>query len=102
MGLGMSNATHARSRSGSDQIINHVKADIDNIIKVLDGPEYDELLKQVKNNWSGAACDAFIEDLESKKKNLKTNINGFKTKIETIVNEDYRTFRNAQKDMYTK
>lgn len=102
MGLEITNATHARSQAGTTSIINNINGDINRAVKALDGQAYDTLIKTVKNNWAGEACDDFIADLEKKKKNLKANMNGLKAKIESVVNEDFNNFKKAQGNIYKK
>ena len=52
--------TYGRSQASTDAMINDVLADIDRVIKIIDGEKYTELKKLANTYWSGSDKEAFF------------------------------------------
>lgn len=96
MALTMSAATYARSKAGRTKLKNDFAGDIDNLIKILNGDKYAALKKTVKNNWSGADADDFLNDIEKSRKNLQKSLNTLKTTFNNAMDADAKQFSSFQ------
>ena len=92
--------TYGRSKASVQAMINDVQADIDRIIKIIDGDKYTELRKIADANWSGTDKEAFFKDLDTKRQTLKSGLIGLKAKATSVIQQDYENFKKAQSNMY--
>ena len=92
--------TYGRSQASTDAMINDVLADIERVIKIIDGEKYTELKKIANTYWSGSDKEAFFKDLDQKRETLKIGLKGLKVKAKTVIQNDYDNFRKAQGSMY--
>ena len=100
MALDISKAEYARSKEGTQALINNIEGDIDRVIKAIDGEKYTELKKIANDNWAGADKDAFIADLDKKRNTLKASLKSLKGQVRIALENDYNNFVKAQKSHY--
>lgn len=95
----MSNLTYGRSMEGSNKIVNDLMNDIKEITKALAGAEYANIIKEVRNNWSGTDATAFLKKFEESTKELTQYYNSFTIKIARVIVTDYNQFTKQQQQM---
>lgn len=96
MALNMTNATYGRSNAGLKSLIAEYEADINTIIKSLDGNAYTELKKEIKKYWQGADCDKFLAKIDEKINDAKSTVQNYRNTITNALNEDNTEFRKMQ------
>ncbi len=95
-GLTMNAADYARSASGAKKLEADFLADIEALIKVLNGDKYATFKKTIKNNWVGADATDFLNDIEKTRKNLESSLRNLKTKFNAAIAADAKQFKNFQ------
>lgn len=100
MALDISKAEYARSKEGTQALINNIEGDIDRVIKAIDGEKYDNLKKIANNNWAGEDKEAFIADLDKKRASVKSSLKKLKNEVRVVLEQDYNNFIKAQKTHY--
>ena len=73
-GFTMENATYARSQSGKNSAISDFDADIENLVKVLNGDKYAAFKKTINNNWVGEDATTFLNEVEKTRKKLQKDL----------------------------
>ena len=94
--VSLTDATYARSAAGIKRLQSDFSADIENLIKILNGDKYATFKKTIEQNWTGADAEDFLSDVESTRKTLETNLRELKTKFNNAMDEDAKQFAEFQ------
>jgi hypothetical protein len=100
MALEMSNATYARSRSGTDKIKSNLDGDIKNIKTALNGDALQNMLKVFSSYWVGSDHDAFEKDVKARVKTIENGCTEIQRYIDEALEADYKDFISKQKTFY--
>ena len=78
-----------------------VKQDIEylmrDICSELSGSRFNNLIRVIKANWSGADADAFVANLEKKVQLLQTDLSKkYENRLYSIIRSNYDEFVAAQ------
>ena len=95
-GLNIGDATFARSIAGRKTLVNQFYADIENLVKILNGDKYAAFKKTIQKNWVGADADDFLADIEKTRGQLQTKLRALKTKFDTAMTSDANQFKKFQ------
>ncbi len=96
MGLNMGNADYARSQLGVKALQALVDSDFELIRKSMKGSEYNQLIRDIKNNWVGEDADSFIKALNIKITNIDSRLFLMKDKIKNSIQQEYSEFLKFQ------
>ena len=95
-GLTIGKADYGRSKTGAKKLESDFFADIDALIKVLNGDKYAEFKKVIKNNWVGTDSTDLLNDVDKTRKNLESSLRNLKTRFSSAIAADAKQFKNFQ------
>lgn len=95
-GFGMNNATYGRSRAGIAELKKEYVNCLNRTVSHLHGDKFNTLINVIRENWSGADADAFINDLNKQYETVHQKINTYRTKIESAFDASYNEFVSFQ------
>lgn len=98
MALNMNKATYGRDKTGQKKLQAEFENDFNNAIKALSGDDakFVQVCKAIKNNWSGADADKFLQLLDEQRKQLVTDMKQFKNTMSNALAQDRTNFESAQ------
>lgn len=88
--------TYGRSKSGLKTLGSQIQGNCSKKINALDGSEYTTLKNLIKQNWTGADADDFLNDLAKAVNNEKTYIKNKSSEFQSIISVDLRDFEAFQ------
>lgn len=94
--VSMTDATYARSAAGNKTLQNDFSADIENLIKVLNGDKYASFKKTIEQNWTGADAEDFLNDVEKTRRSLQSKLTALKSKFNSAMSADAKQFASFQ------
>ena len=101
LGINMSGAEFARSKTGQSKLITEYKNDVKKIKKTTEnGKAYQELVKTVKKYWAGADADKFLKNVANYRNNIKQTATNAERVLEQAINADYNQFVKNQSTHY--
>ncbi len=97
VGLDMGTATYARSKAGMTALKNDFDAEIQKLIKVLNGDKYAQFKRIVNQNWVGADAEDFLSDIEKTRASLQKQLLALRSTFNSAMDNDIKQFANFQK-----
>ena len=94
--LTIGNATYGRSVAGMKALKEDFTGSVNYLKKVLNGDKYTAFKNTVKENWTGADADDFLNDIEKTRTELSRKINALKTTFDAAIDADLRQFKSFQ------
>ncbi len=94
--LGIDKTNYGRSASGLKVLKNDFNADIEGLVKILNGDKYAAFKKIVTDNWVGADADDFISDVEKTRADLEKSLRSLKNKFNAALDADAKQFKGFQ------
>lgn len=103
MALGMSSADIAYSANGIDSLKTEITGAARNIKNKIDptATAFVELEKTIRNNWSGADCDKYVNDLKKAANELTKSCDDMATKLNNALENFKGEFNKMQNTTYT-
>ena len=94
--LNMSAATYGRDSVTTKSLVNDLKNDIAHSRKALTGSDYQRVITSVRQYWSGADADKFVNEFKKTVSYIDEQYKKFEGFLDTVFTADMNQFKKMQ------
>ncbi len=88
--------TYGRSEKGLSTLKAQIQGACSKKLNALTGSEYTTLVKTIRENWTGADANDFLNDLAKAISNEQTYIKTKSSELQKVIDQDLRDFKAFQ------